>query len=385
MTGHIFITQLEKYYSFYLKGVILGLPFQPIVLRGGKNKPDTTVTLHEQIRIFQAFEKKENKKGWTIEWEEWVSKKLGRQQWPAVITVNTADDFLFLLKKEKEALAFNEQLKLLLQWRPAIKDWLANKPALVLDLSSSWPGICAVVDYLLNHDVSHHYLRSIPVPVHTKFIEQHKKVIHAILHYLNNEKFPLPDTDLEEALGLNRKPFLFPVRWLDNNLALRYTAGINPLAVSGQYLQQQAWSIERVILVENTTNLYLFPSIPNTLVICSHGKALHLLKEIPFLQNTELYYWGDLDEDGFAMLNAIRSYYDHITSLFMDDVTITCHQAELTVKGITYRKRELDLLQPHENRAYQLLLPGNLWLEQEKLHQSYIQAGLRKWIPEEIR
>jgi hypothetical protein len=120
-------------------------------------------------------------------------------------------------------------------------------------------------------------------------------------------------------------------------------------------------------------------------VICSHGKALHLLKEIPFLQNTALYYWGDLDEDGFAMLNAIRSYYDHITSLFMDDVTITCHQAELAVKGITYRKRELDLLQPHENRAYQLLLPGNLWVEQEKLHQSYIQAGLKKWIPEEIR
>jgi hypothetical protein len=175
------------------------------------------------------------------------------------------------------------------------------------------------------------------------------------------------------------------MRWLDDKLAERYTAGINLLAVPVQYLQQQVWPVERVILVENATNLYLFPSIPGTLVICSSGKALHLLKEIPFLQNAALYYWGDLDEDGFVMLNAIRSYYNHITSLFMDDSTISCHQAELTVKGITYRKMGLDLLQPHENRAYQLLLPGNLWLEQEKLHQSYIQAGLKKWIPEEIR
>lgn len=384
MTGNIYITQLEKYYSSYLKGIIQGLPFQPIVLRGGKNKPDTTVALHEQIRIFQACEKRENKKGWTIEWEEWVSKKLGRQQWPSAISVTTAEDLLFLLRKEKEAFAFNEQLKGLLQWRPAIKSWLANKPALVLDLSRSWTGICAVVDYLLNHDVSHYYLRSIPVPVHTKFIEQHKRIIYSILHHLHSERFPFADTDLEEALDLNRKPFLFTIRWLDDILALRFTAGINLLAVPVEYLKQQIWSIERVILVENTTNLFLFPSIPGTLILCSNGKALHLLKEIPFLQNTALYYWGDLDEDGFVMLNAIRSYYDHITSLFMDDMTIAFHQAELTTKGISYRKKELDLLQPHENRAYELLLPGNLWLEQEKLHQSYVQASLKKWIPEEI-
>lgn len=384
MTANIYITQLEKYYSSYLKGIIQGLPFQPIVLRGGKNKPDTTVALHEQIRMFQACEKRENKKGWTIVWEEWVSKKLGRQQWPSAITVTTEEDLLFLLKKEKEALAFNEQLKGLLQWRPAMKDWLANKPALVLELSSSWTGIRAVVDYLLQHDVSHYYLRSIPVPVHTKFIEQHKRIIYSMLHHLQSDKFSLPDTDLEEALRLNRKPFLFTVRWLDDNLALRFTAGINLLAVPVEYLKQQVWNIERVIMVENATNLFLFPPIPGTLVMCSNGKALHLLKEIPFLQTTSLYYWGDLDEDGFVMLNAIRSYYGHIISLFMDDITITCHQAELTIKGISYRKKELGLLQPHENMAYQLLLPGNLWLEQEKLHQSYVQASLKKWLPEEI-
>lgn len=382
MTGHIYITQLEKYYPAYLKGIIQGLPFQPIVLRGGKNKPDTTVALHEQIRIFQANEKRENKNGWTIEWEEWVSKKLGRQQWPAVVTVTTEDDLLFLLRKEKEILAFNDQLKGLLQWRPAIKDWLANKPALVLELTRSWSGICAVVDYLLLNDVKDHYLRSVPVPVHTKFIEQHKKLIHSILHFLNAERFSSLDVDLEEALLLNRKPFFFTMRWLDDNLARKFTAGMNLFAVPVNYLKNQLWDVERVILVENTTNLYLFPSIPGTLVICSYGKAMYLLKEISFLHKTQLYYWGDLDEDGFDMLNAIRGYYDHIISLFMDDSTITFHQAELTTKPMLYRKKELTLLHPHENRAYQLLLLNNQWLEQERLNQSYVQEGLKNCLPE---
>lgn len=380
MTGHNYITQLEKYYPAYLKGIIQGLPFQPVILRGGKNKPDTTVALHEQVRLFQAYEKKENKKGWTIEWEEWISKKLGRQQWPLTVSVTTEEDFLFLIKKEKEAIAFKEQVQQLLQWNAAIKEWLTNKPRLVLDLSKSWRGICAVVDYLLQNDVRHHYLRSIPVPVHTKFIEQHKGVIHSILHHVSPVQFPATDISLEEALVLNRKPFLFTLRWLDENLCTQYTANMKLFAVPAQYLQQQRWAVQRVILVENETNLHLFPNIAGTLVICSYGKALHLLKGIPFLHNTQLYYWGDMDERGFEMLNDIRMYYPHIASLFMDDATVACHQAELDVKPITYQKKDFALLQSREKKAYALLLQNNQWLEQEKLHQSYVQEILSQLI-----
>lgn len=42
-----YIGYLERQYIPYLKNIILDVPFQPIVLRGGKNKPDTTGALHE--------------------------------------------------------------------------------------------------------------------------------------------------------------------------------------------------------------------------------------------------------------------------------------------------------------------------------------------------
>lgn len=376
MTNQFFIAQLEKQYILYLKNIILGTPFQPIMLRGGKNKPGTMAELFEQVKLFQANEKKGNNKGWIVKWEAWVSKKFGKQQWPSTICVNTEEDFLFLIKKEKEAVAFKEQLHQLLQWNELICTWLANRPAIVLELNKSWAGICAVVDYLLQHDVRHHFLRSLPVPVHTKFIEQHKRVIHAILHYLNRSKFPALDVDLEEALLLTRKPFLFTLRWLDESLSTRYSAGMNLFAVPVEYLQQQQWDIERVILVENATNLYMFPAIKGALVICSYGKALHLLKEIPFFHRSRLFYWGDMDEKGFEMLNDIRSYYLHTKSLFMDEATLVHHQADLGINSIAYQNKVFPLLLPYERKAYEMLLPNNQWLEQERLHQLYVQGIL---------
>lgn len=384
MIDQLYITQLEKQYLQYIKSIVQEEPFQPIVLRGGKNKPSTTAELHQLIRLFQSNEKSQHNKGWIIEWEDWISKKLGKQQWPSAIQVATEEDFLYLIKKEREAAVFKKQLARLIHWNPAIRPWLANRPRLVLELKEAWEGICSVVDYLLQHEVKGHYLRSIPVPVHTKFMEYNKKIIHSIIHHLNSKRFSSTDTDLEEVLLLNKKPFLFTVRWLDENLPIKYSSGMNLFAAPTSYLQQQTWKVERVILVENETNLYLFPSLPSILVICSFGKALHLLKEIDFLHHTRLYYWGDMDEQGFAMLNDMRIYYNHVISLFMDDVTLMHHQKQLETKAVPYKKKELSLLQPHEHRAYELLLSSNQWLEQERLQQSYVQGRLQDIFQNEV-
>jgi hypothetical protein len=376
MIEQFYITQLEKRYAGYLKAVVREEPFQAIVLRGGKNKPATTADLHQLIKLFQANEKTQHNKGWNIEWEDWFSKKLGKQQWPAEIKVTSESDFLYLIKKEKEVVAFKKQLELLLRWNANIRPWLANKTKLVLELQYAWDGVCSVVDYLLNNEVAGYYLRSIPLSVHTKFIEQHKRVIHSILHRLNSERFSSLDIDLEQALLINTKPFLFTLRWLDENLSIKYTAGMTVCAVPVNYLQSQSWSIDRIILVENETNLYLFPPLTGTLVICSYGKALHLLKEIEFLNRTKLYYWGDMDQEGFVMLNDVRNHYRHIISLFMDDQTLAHHQRELANRSGHYKQIELPWLEPHEIRAYDLLLNTNEWLEQERLQQSYIQDRL---------
>jgi len=169
--------QLQKAYKSLLRNIILEKPFYPIQLRGGKNKPTTTADLHKVTESFLRFEKKGEMPGWKIEWEAWQSRKLGNQRWPASISIETEADLLFLLNKSEEVDFFRLQLQQLLQWNHHIAGWLAGQPAAVLEWKSRWKNICAVLDYLLQHDVANYYIRSLPVPVHTKFIEQNEPIL----------------------------------------------------------------------------------------------------------------------------------------------------------------------------------------------------------------
>jgi Uncharacterized protein conserved in bacteria len=378
MMHDLYRAQLQKSYAPYLQNLVNGKPFEPITLRGGKKKPDTTVELHQAIRSFQKYEKQAGKYGWVIEWQEWTSKKLGRQQWPVHIRVNTEEDFLYLINKSNEAHSFKKQLDAILQWQPALQNWLAARPGKVLELQQQWPKIMSVVDYLLKNKVNGFFLRTVPVPVHTKFLEQYKRLIYSILHCLDNNRFPVPDANLDEALALQKKPFLFPARWLDETLAAQLSAGMHIFAVPADYLRKQNWRPEKVILVENETSLFSLPPMNGCLAVCSSGNALHLLRDIAFFNKTCLYYWGDMDETGFCMLNEIRSYYPYVQSLFMDIATLTFHNDDLYTNQIMYKGIELPLLQPHEKAAYEQLTSGNLWLEQERLQQEFVLMQLHE-------
>jgi len=371
-----YIAQLQKQYPIYLRHLVSGEQFQVITLRGGKNKPDNAVDLHKAISHFQQLERKNECPGWEIQWEEWSSRKLGNQLWPKTIKVVTEEDLLHLLKKEREVQVFKEQLLLLMRWHPQLQRWLENQPTVILEYYKKWPGIMSVIDYILENDVSGLYLRTLPVPVHTKFIEGNKGVLYSILKALDPDRFSTEGVNLEGVLKLALKPFLFKLRWLDKTKAEELTSGMEVFAVSPNYLQQQQWKLQKVVMVENETNLYLLPLIKDTLAIFTSGKALHLLKEIDFLRRTDIFYWGDLDEDGFEMLHSIRCYYPNVVSLFMDTHTLAKHEKELDVKPQRYKTRALDLL-PSEKAAYEILLQGNQWLEQEKLEQSYLQHTLQ--------
>lgn len=370
-----YILQLKKQYKGYLKNVILGKAFEPLVLRGGKDRPQRYEELDRQVRLFQQFEKGIHPQGWSIEWEDWTSKKVGKQLWPSVIKVDTEEDYLFLIDKQEESGLFKEQLERLCGWKPGVRDFLYHKPEKVLELKDKWTGICGVIDYLLTNDVAGMYLRSLVVPVHTKFIEEHKGIILDLLKYFDSTRFPVEAKDMEEELGLNKYPYLFEARWLDNELAAKYTAGMKTFAVEASYLGQVQWIINRIILVENKANLYQLPPMPGTFAIFSSGKALHLLKEIELFRKPAIFYWGDLDEEGFNMLHHFRSFYPHTKSLMMDEEIVIHHFEE---KGTQhkYKQEPGNMLSTSEQAAFNRLKEVNGRIEQEKLQLSYVMEKL---------
>jgi hypothetical protein len=352
--------QLQKKYSAYLRRIVLGLPFETIVLRGGKNKPDTTAALHKAIQEFQQHEKNTTQPGWQIEWESWNSKALGRQQWPATITVPAEADLLHLLK----------QVQVLLNWKPAIQQWLAEKTGLVLSLQPAWPGIMSVTDFLLAHNVSGYYLRNLPVPVHTKFIEANKATILSLLRHLQPEKFDNAERDFEKSIGVQLRPMIFSLRWLDAALGRAHHYPAEVAGITAEVLRQAAWPMTEIWLVENETALYMLPARAQALALCSHGYALAQLANIPLFQKTPLFYWGDMDEDGFALLHQCRLLYPHTQSRFMDAATLDAHLPELHTQPAVYKRLSFPTLTPEEQAAYERLLTVNGRVEQERVRVS---------------
>lgn len=371
-TENPYLDQLRKKYPDFLKSLVRGYSIFPIKLRGGTRKPNTTKELHESVAIFLEFEKKSDRPGWEIEWKDWRSK-LGNQRWPSGITLQTADDYLYILQLQKEVLRFESVLSDLLAWRPTIKNWIEQKPAYVFDLD--WKQICAVIDYILNNNLQSYYLRSIPVPVHTKFIERNATVILSLLRYFDNVRFPDEGTSLVKALGVKPKPVLYPVRWLDIELARRYTSGIVNLALSSEDLFNLDLNVSEVWFVENDTNLYLLKQRTNAIGIASRGLALNVLSSIPLFYKARLLYWGDLDEAGFRMLQQFRQLYPSIESILMDKETVLHHQNEIQSMPGKSSNPSFHLEQ-QEMEGWNILRPMNGRIEQEKLDQSFVQSYL---------
>jgi hypothetical protein len=235
-----------------------------------------------------------------------------------------------------------------------------------------------VVDYFLQNDVSNYYLRSLPVPVHTKFIGQHESTILSMLKHFSPERFPFEVKSLEEALGLKSKQYLFTVRWLDINLAKFYNIDLEVMGITLSGLQQLDNNVKEIWLVENETNLYLVPNRKNALIIFSRGYAVNLLKSIPLFENVKLFYWGDLDIDGFNILHDFKKMYNHVKSVLMDIETVEYHQAEKIKIEPLSKNRILPLLNENELKAFEHLAENKWRIEQEKLNQHYIHQYIQR-------
>jgi hypothetical protein len=148
-----------------------GKPFEPFEVRGFGRMPDTTTELHLQIRLLQKQEKTEGKPGWTIIWGQHTSRRVGIQQWPERIIVDTPVDLAFLTTNGHAYSKFQHWLDVLITWRPEVRSFIISGPEALVEYASEWPQIMTVVDKLLLLEDRGGFLRSISVPVHTKWLK----------------------------------------------------------------------------------------------------------------------------------------------------------------------------------------------------------------------
>src|SRR5262249_7958722 len=76
------------------------------------------------------------------------------------------------------------------------------------------------------------------------------------------------------------------------------------------------------IIVENRVNPLTLPPLPRSVGFGALGRAITLLRHVPWLSNCDIWYWGDLDMEGFEILSSLRALHPATHSFLMDEDTV---------------------------------------------------------------
>ena len=317
-----------------------------------------------------------------IEMRAFRHRVLGSNEIPEAVWVDSLDAALELTGKRREASRFAGVLAAARREQPALLAWLAAHPLQGLALADEWPRLLAIVAWLQAHPRSGLYLRQIDIPgVHSKFIEAHRGVLAELLELTLAADVVQPAaagvSGFAMRYGLRDKPQRVRFRPLDAaSCAWAQGADVTLDAASFARLDPP---VSRVFITENEVNFLAFPPVEGGLVIFGAGYGFDGLGPARWLAERPVYYWGDIDTHGFAMLDQLRHLLPQARSLLMDRETLLAfsahwgHEAHQSV-------RDLPLLQPDEQSLYDDLrdnrLRPNLRLEQERIGFGGLQQRL---------
>ncbi|WP_203236970.1 Wadjet anti-phage system protein JetD domain-containing protein [Nocardia panacis] len=156
--------------------------------------------------------------------------------------------------------------------------------------------LVAAVSWLAGHpDLSGWTARQLPIPgIHSKWLETHSSV-------------------LQMVSGRDVRAEVRP------RLAVVHLTYVDPEYLATDRRRHDAWTTgdgdvlaytpRIVLIVENRDSRLWFPPVPGTIVVEGNGKAAAgLLSEIPWIRDAEhVVYWGDIDADGYGILDRLRA------------------------------------------------------------------------------
>jgi hypothetical protein len=187
----------------------------------------------------------------------------------------------------------------------------------------------------------------------------------------------------EQRYGLIAKPSLIRFRFLDHRL---YLSGLSDLSVTSAEFSRLKLPVKRVFITENDVNGLAFPNISESLVIFGLGYGLERLAEVRWFEQKTLYYWGDVDTHGFAILDRLRAAFPEARSFLMDRETLMAHR-ELWVQEQEGHAGALSRLSAAEQSLFDDLRHDHLGprvrLEQERISFGWLEKALEELPPPE--
>ena len=373
-------TKAERQYGKFLSAWLSGEEFFPLLVPGIGVPDENLGVAQQQVQLLKSGSKEAIGYGYSIEWQERNSRQHGRNLFPVRVVFETQDDFLRFIGRQREFVGYAASVERIRRQFPALELWLQSNRALLIEHRSSIDGLLDVVDYMVRHPCPGVFVREIPVSVDTKFIEQHVRILEPWLNILlPPETIRADERHFERRFGLRYAEPQVMLRFLDQKLQRTFGSPWRECSVPLHALADSPIAAETVIIVENKVNLLAFPEVPSSIAIGGIGNGIVDLTYIPWLANRTLWYWGDLDVEGFEILSRLRIRFPGTRSFLMDDATLNQWSDKLAVPG-NVRSREVPpMLTKTETAAFRLCVTGNLRVEQERIPQAAVLEAVNRF------
>ena len=315
---------------------------------------------------------------------EFRHRVLGSNAVPDEVWLDTLDDALALIGKQKDFRRFASLVQRTREQQPVLLPWLARRPLNALALADAWPQLLALVSWLQAHPRPGIYLRQVDMGgVDSKFIEAYRGVLSELLDLaLPAEVIDASTTGASQfcrRYGFKDKPLRIRFRLLDPLIALLPGACEQDISVTQSAFERIDVSVSRVFITENEVNFLAFPALAHSMVIFGAGYGFEVLAGARWLQQRSIYYWGDIDTHGFAILDQLRAQLPHVKSLLMDKATLLAHASQWGDEPQPLL-RDLPRLTVEEHALFDELRDNRLRvgvrLEQERIGFGWLQQAL---------
>ena len=321
-----------------------------------------------------------------IEWRRVNHRILGTNEIPVAIWIDQMSDALGLIGKRRAADQFVSLVEETREQQPALLPWLAKRPLQALDLVDDWSRLLAIVAWLREHPRPAIYLRQLDLPgVHTKLMERHRAVLAELLDLV------LPDDWIDQTqtgvsgfcrrYGFLEKPSRVRFRMLDPTARLLPVEADQDITLTEAAFASLVLPVKKVFITENEINFLAFPPVSDALAIFGAGYGFDNLATAHWLHDRAVFYWGDIDTHGLAILDQLRGHFPHTVSFLMDEPTLLVHRA---LWGIESQPETATLtrLNAAESALYDRLRQ-NHWgdrvrLEQERIGFDFLCNALRR-------
>lgn len=386
----------ENKFSPFLHSIIDEKDFFPLLIPSAKGSVKDSFA-ERKVEAENLYKNSKNAKGrgYTVETKTIKTHKQGMQTIIEKIYFETEIDFIRFIGKEKETENFKKHLSIVksrflnLNAEDVQNNWLKKHlRSLIAETEDDyWQNIFLCAIWFLNNPHCNVYLREIPVPVHTKFIEQNTSLIFSVYTALNKNEDTdkvSSNADIYKRWGVRTAEPFIRFRSLDKDIHLKilneeFTSYEIQTPLSA-FAKINFNSIEYIFIVENLMVYLTFPAFNKALCIFGSGFAAVNLKECKTLNEKKLYYFGDMDEHGFEILSNVRSIFPNIQSFCMDQKTYETFSI-FAVKGENSHSKIEDLnLSEDELHLFKFLRENKTIgrLEQEKISQTFIKSRIEK-------